>query len=616
MSQLHEANSSGNVASEELKSAEKAALSFVAAFKYYSLYPKGHTFSQNYLHRLLEDLEEFLKNRKSLRLDIERYTFFYKGQPLFKSSTDENNPAYLLTRDRIMFLEFTRNIQLIEITALFDILNTHRNPLEEVDGDIATSLWHIPFNNIHYEAADIFAMEAIDFELSMFNPLPAHEYSPENDQETSDGIDNKNRENLGNGRQTKMQFGDHDGTDQHYAGFYGNETETGMDSQDGPDSSAPGLLSIAKENDLAELTTHEMLVLESYVLNEKERDIANDTVDVLLIILSTVTDQIEFATILDLLEFEFFDSLARKEYHLANKICKNLNNISNVVASKKPWAMTLINIFLSALAQEERYDQLPMIKEGYYFAPDPEHLKYLLSVFDILPAEIIFTLAVLAERTSPDNLRQRNELLESIEKKARLAPKYLLKILEKSDDDTCLFLFSIIEGMDRAEASPIYLRLAHHPFSSVRRRGIDGLFQCNGSPSPNDLVHLLGDEDAQIRQKVLSYLETPGGSSPEETIIKYLQSGDAQHIEPLHVLECYRILSRCLSDSSIEFLREVLLGSKITSVFSKMHMIHKKGAAYALLRSGRKDAREIVQRGADSVRPDVRHACQKVLDHS
>jgi len=171
MSQLHEANSSGNVASEELKSAEKAALSFVAAFKYYSLYPKGHTFSQNYLHRLLEDLEEFLKNRKSLRLDIERYTFFYKGQPLFKSSTDENNPAYLLTRDRIMLLEFTRNIQLNEITALFDILNTHRNPLEEVDGDIATSLWHIPFNNIHYEAADIFAMEAIDFELSMFNPL-------------------------------------------------------------------------------------------------------------------------------------------------------------------------------------------------------------------------------------------------------------------------------------------------------------------------------------------------------------------------------------------------------------------------------------------------------------
>lgn len=615
MSQLYEAYPSGNVASEELKSAEKVAVSFIAAFKYYSLYPKGHTFSQNYLHRLLKDFEEFLKDHKSLRLDIERYTFCYKGQQLSKSSADENNPAYLLTRDRIMFLEFTRNIQINEITALFDIFNTHRNPLEEVDGDIATSLWHIPFNNIHYEAADIFAMEAIDFDLSMFKPSPPNGYSSENDPGTSDGIDNKTGENPANRQEKKMQFGNHDGTDQHYAGFYGNENETRMDSQEGFDRSAPGLLSIAKENDLAELTLHEQLVLESYVLNEKERDIANDTVDVLLIILSTVTDQIEFATILDLLEFEFFDSLARKEYHLANKICKNLNNISTVVASKKPWAMTLINIFLSSLAKKERYDQLPMIKEGDYFAPAPEHLKYLLSVFDILPVEAIFTLAALAERTSPVNLRQRNELLESIEKKARLTPQYFLKVLEKSGEDTCLFLFSIIEGMNSDEASRIYLRLTHHPFLSVRRRGIDGLFQGNGSPSPDELIHLLGDEDEQIRQKILSYLEMLGGSPAEETIVKYLQSNAAQHNEPLHILECYRILSRCLSDSSIEFLREVLLGSKITSVFNKMHMIHKKGAAYALLRSERKDAREIVQRGADGVRPDVRHACKKVIDH-
>jgi hypothetical protein len=173
MSQLLEASNSKNIAGEERKSAEKVAHSFIAAFKYYFLYPKGHSFSQNYLHLLLEDLEDFLKEYARLRLDIEKFAFCYKGESLCKCSADESNPAFLLTRDRILSLEFTRDIQLQELTAFFDILNMHRNPLEDVDGDIATSLWHIPFNNIRYEAADIFAMEAIDFELSMLSPLPS-----------------------------------------------------------------------------------------------------------------------------------------------------------------------------------------------------------------------------------------------------------------------------------------------------------------------------------------------------------------------------------------------------------------------------------------------------------
>lgn len=608
MSLLNETRSSGNIAAEELQAAEKVAFSFAAAFKYYSLYPAGHAFAQNHLLKLQEDLENFLKDHKSLRLDIEKYTFYYKGQALLKNSSDEGNPAYLLTRDRILYLEFSRHIQLDEITSLFDIFNVHRNPIEEVDGDIATSLWHVSFNNIHYEAGDVFAMEAIDFELAMFSPLPDGSSSTGNAPGMIDGTKNS--------RQKEGQFGNHDGTDQHYAGFYGEEDEKNLVPAEGPDSSSPALLFIAKENDLAELTNHEKLVLESYLETEEERNAASDTADVLLIILSTESKQIEFASILDFLEYEFFEALMREEYSLAQKICKNIENISKVVGSKKPWAITLINIFFASLAKEERYYELPLIKQGDYFAVDADQFKCLLTIFEILPAEILHTLTALAGRTAPDNLRQRNELLEIIEKKCRQAPQYLQKILAESDESTCLFLFPVIEGMENSYADKIFLQMTRHAVSSIRRIGMDGLFKCSTAPDPDDLVHLLGDEDEKIRQRIMSYLGTLDKNTVEKTFIQYLQSADAQHAEPMHILECYRLLSSCLAESSVEFLRGVLLGSKITQVFSKMSMIHKKGAAYALLRSGREDARQIIQKGSKSVRPDVRHVCQKVLDLS
>jgi len=614
MSQKNQDRPSGGILPEEIKSAEQVALSFVAAYKYYSLYPRGHAFSQNHLHRLYEDLTNFLKTHKSLKLDIEKHAFTYHGIPLINGTADENNPAYLLTRDRILFLEFSRNIQLDEIIALFDIFNVHRNPMEETDGDIATSLWHIPFNHIHYEAADILAMEAIDFDLSMFKPLPGAAFSAADDDRSAPGPE-KGRRTTDN-RRKKSSFGNHEGTDQHYAGFYENGDDLEMDSQNGPERNAPGLLLIARENDLSELTNHEKLVLESYVQTHEERDLAGDTIDVLLILLSVESDQIEFATLLDFLEFEYFESLMKKEYHLANRICKNIENIATVVRAKKPWAQTLINIFLTALAKEERYQQLPMITEGDHFAPDPEQLKYLLSVFDMLPADIIFIPAALARRTSPDNLRQRNELLEIIEKKARMAPGNLLLLMEKSDESSCGYLFPIIEEMEVREACGMYLAMTHQAFASVRRMGLESLFQKNCRPAPEDLLHLLGDEDEQTRQKTLSYFETLGGKAVQEAIIRYLQSDTARHDDQLHILQCYRLLGGSLSDISMEFLRDVLLGSKITSVFSKMSMVHKKGAAYALMRSGRPDARKLVQRGAESVRPDVRHACQKILEHS
>jgi hypothetical protein len=600
-----------DITPQEYRAVKKVAHSFISAFKYYSLYPKDHVFSHNHLRILLTDLQDFLATRQNLRFDIEHYTVSCDGRTLVQGTGDDSNPFCLLSRDSILFLEFSRGIEHQEIAALFDILNRHRNPLEDVEGDIATSLWHIPFNHIHYEAADIFAMDAIDFDLSMFRPGPRKQAAVGLDPAV--GVEAAQQQGETGDRE---KFGSHDGTDQHYAGFYGDREGTDTNHRDGPDSSGPGLLHIAGENDLAELTTDERTMLENYILQEKGRDQAGDTIDILLIILSIETDQIEFATLLDLLESEYFDALAEEKYHLAFRICKNIKNISAALGQNKQWAVSLINMFFTALARGDRYQDLPALAGGSIFAPDPEQLRHLLSVFAMLPAECVSVLASFAVKTAPDNLRVRNEILGLIERKAAREPGCLQQIIEGSDEATCLFIFPVIGILPAGDALRLYLRLTRLPFPSLRRIGLDGIFRCGESLSPADLAHLLIDEDGQIRERIISYFESLAAKEAEGAIIDFLRTEEARRIDPLHILRCYRILSGSLSDTAMNFLEQVLLESKITSVFSRYDMIHKKGAAYALLKSGRQEAGDIVRRGADSVRPDIRLACQKVLGAS
>ena len=165
-------NSTTQVHGSEWEAAEEVARSFNSAFKYFSLYPEGHSFSESYLDKFKTELTFFLTQYKSIRLDTSKSSYSYKGEQIYQGKTEDSNPAYLLSRDRILFIEFTKNITDHELSLLLNILKQHRNPLDNEDSDIATSLWHHKFDHVNYEAADIFAMEAIQFELSMFKAAP------------------------------------------------------------------------------------------------------------------------------------------------------------------------------------------------------------------------------------------------------------------------------------------------------------------------------------------------------------------------------------------------------------------------------------------------------------
>lgn len=575
----------------ELQKAKKAVQSFVSAFRVSTLYPAEHASSRKNVAKLQEDLEAFLQDYPTLRLDTARNTFYYKGAVLYDGPAEENNPAYLLTRDGLEYLEFCRGLTHPETSVLLDLLNRNRNPFEEPEGDIVTSLWQENFAHINYQEMDIFALESFQFDLSTFKMAP----------EKAAGT-----------------------TQAPPSVFPASQTgqETGPETADLPaDSQAASaaqdtldVLPPAQGMTLVTITPEEKAALAAQVQEQEQKNFTSDILDVLLIILVVQKNKANFLHALEFLEYQFFETLDKGDFHLTFKLLNNIQLIRNQFKEQKTWIPSLLDNFLVALSAAEKFAQLSWVKNEKALRQHTPYLPQLWQVLRLLNPEIIMTLGPLAGRIPIENLHVRNELLGIIESKAGQEPERLCTLLANSDEQVNLLLAPLVAGLMRVDAARISLQMTRHGSAEVRKTGLDSYMRTAAKPDFNDLYHLLGDEDARVRERILSYLFHAGPEAAGSLLIRFLdevKTNTAQ--DHKHVFELYRALAACRASSALPFLERTLLESKLTGMFSNSSTVHIKGAALALRTIGSDEALAILKKGGQSMRPDVRLACQHVL---
>ena len=587
-----------DISSQELQAAKKTTISFISAFKAYTLYPVEHSFSRSNLSKFKNDIDDFLNEYKELRLDIGKNSFFYKEQCIFEGDPEENNPAYLLTRDGLLYLEFLKNVSISELSELLRILNLNRNPLDDSGGDIVTSLWQSNFNYVVYEEVDIFALEGFDFNLSAFKVKP--------EAVLPDGSTSLEHSTIEDAPDSSSRP-DNDTADLQ-------RDSSSDDNDSSADNSQPyGILLKEQGITLLHVTSEEKYALRSFINEEENKDYTNDVIDILLIILIVQREKNHFTSVLEFLDFEFFETMTNENFHLSYKICNNIQKIQNQIKAKRPWAIPLIDDFFSAVSLENRLSNLPWVGDVSLLNQQAEQLKYLWHVFRFLTPDIIFTLGPLMGRIPTEKLHIRNVLLEIIESKAAVSPGKIQILLEKSDETVNLLLSPVIEGLAKTEAAEIYLQMTHHDSSEIRKMGLDGYFSSEKNPQLTELLHVLGDENHFVRDRALSYLVQADTEVIELILCRYLGQEETVYNDPKHVLFCYETLSRHGSDNSIPFLKKVLLEGKLKSMFSSLNAAHKKGAALVLRAIGSDEAMSILHSGAQSIKPDIRTACQEAI---
>jgi hypothetical protein len=545
--------SSSGPADEEWQAAENVLTSLQLARKNYSLYPENHINCSRAMERFWLHLETFLQEHGNLRFELEKDRLIFQGEPILTEPPEDGNLPFTLFRDGIQWLEFQDGVDEKEVKEFLRILNTYRVLSDEPEGDLVTALWEAGLPHIEHHVADFFWEAEPEAE---FATPPAKEdmnsvLAEEEEQESSE-----------------------------FAAVVSIDPIT------------------------LELTPEEEAELQEMVRLEEKRDPTAAYLNAVLDSLLELREKENFDPILESLEEEFHDSLARRDYEVTLKILKSLHHVRHICESETTWAIPIIDNFLLTASSSQSLRPL----QAAWSEMDTGELEKIKEILLVLQPEAIHTLGAMLLQTP--SLRLQQMLTEVILSLASRDLRPLEAMLDRPEEDLVLKLVQVVASLAGERPTQILSKMVHHSSARVRQTAVKGLLR-RGPASIKELFHLIEDEDDSVRRLILHHMGQERNEASEALLLLYLEEGKIKGSDDKHIIACFRTLGRCGSPRSIPFLRQTLLGRGwIPDLRSSAY---RQGAALALQAMRMKGAQQVLEDASRSLKPGVRRIARKVM---
>ncbi len=538
---------------EEWQAAQKVLTSLHLARKNYSLYPEDHVNCKRALEQFWMQLDKYLRAHGNLRFELEKDRLIFQGEVILSEPPEEGNLPFTLFRDGIQWLEFQGGIDSTEIEQFLQILNKYRILTDEAEGDLVTALWEARFPHIQYQVADFFWGAEPDVELKA---------SPQKTDADS--------------------------------GLLEEEEEKVSESECFPPID-PATLKITPEEEAE---------LQEMVRFEEKRDPITEYLHALLDSLLENREKENFVAILESLEEEFHDSLARKDFDITLKILKSLHYVRRTFATETTWALPIIdNFFLTASSSQSLR---PL--QAAWSDMDTEQIEHNKLILLLLHPAAIHTLGTMLLQTS--SLRLQKMLMEVILSLASRDLQPLEAMLGRPEEELVQKLVYVLGRIDGERTTQILAKMVRHSSAKVRHEAVKALLS-RGTASIKGLFHLIEDENDSIRHLILRHMGQEKNKVTEAFLLEYLEQGNLKRSDDEHIIACFRTLGRCGSPHSIPFLRKTLLGRGWLPSFRKS--AYRQGAAFALEVMGVKGAQEVLEDASRSFYPSVRRIARKIM---
>ncbi|MBU3950419.1 MAG: hypothetical protein KJ826_19645 [Proteobacteria bacterium] len=562
--------------SAEVEAVRSLMAVFATAVKNYSLYPEAHSISKKFLSSLENSLMNFFQTFPFLKLDIEKDKICFKGNVVYNQHEKEDYLTSPLFRDGILWIEFTKDITEDELSFLLSMLNEYRILKDESEGDLVTALWKQNLPHVHYESAEVYWEKEPKLDFSHFS-VTGH-----------------------SNEQIQVPAGPKNGS-------VGPEQQS--TSEDIGNQATVSIFSSKTKIDLMQLTPDETATLQNLIIEDENRNHAEDVMDVLLIILEELEEENEFGSILEILIQEFENILAHGEFRLAVKMLGFLKKLPHKNTSHKSWQIPLLNQFLETVSDSK---VLKSIKEYFpkFISDDASQLKAFREVFLMLHPKAVLTLGtLLSEVTSADALHYLIEAI-TILSKQDLNP--LSQLLKMSEDNLVELLVTILGNIDGNEPQKLMLNMARHPSPSVRMEALKQLLKRSGQVQ-RSFLFLLEDPSKLIRQEILNSLGSERDKISEYILLEYLDQKATNIADRDHILACYRALGKCGSSRSITFLKAAMTEQPWSDIFHFRELPHRFGAAVALTELEIPEADIILKQATHSFFPHIKRSARRAI---
>lgn len=548
-----------------------------AAIKSFSIYPKNHAVSRKYLQRLEDGLESTLSQFDVLRFFVDKGKLFFKNVQVHEDAEQENNIAYLLSRDGVKWFEFHKGIQQGEIESFIDIFNAYRVLTPISDGDIVTALWEMDFPHVKYEAVDLV--------LKNGPPLDLNEYKTVDPEKLESG--------------EEKERGD--------AGEEGGQHTSGQSPERDQGKQFP-LMVAGKE--LWGLTENEEQYLQKLVHEVENEDSTGSVSEVLMLSMMMQNNEQDFVNALHFLQDRLINTFRMGKYKTSYVISINIKKLRKILTAKRKWTLPLFQDFIATVSSSKCFSTLPRFLNEEWDKSEGGCLKYLWPALRLLNGDVLTVLCPLILKI--DSGRYQQSFYKIIKYHAERNVEIFMNILPSLDKRLILQLIPVIGMMKKHASAPILLKLAKYESVEVRNRASRKLL----SSDPrlvNKILFLLDDPDEMIRKRVLMYLSQDREREREKYLQRYFHRINIHQHDPKHILGCYETLGLCGSEESIPFLEKILFEKSLKNLFQYKAGLHKKGAARALQALELVEADRILRKGRRSFFPSIRSSCKNAL---
>ena len=186
----------GFEADEELLLARDLTGTLIKSVKAFRFYPADNPTLKGFRDQLVKRFQFFLNKYQSFVIQIGEYDLSYKGKILYENRDVKASLAYLLYKDGMRELRFTKGLEEWEIQGLMDIIRGS-DVVNQLEDDVVTLMWERDFTHISYLATDEFLEEAgvvipenvEKFRKNLvFKPIAHHVEVDMIDEEYEDGV--------------------------------------------------------------------------------------------------------------------------------------------------------------------------------------------------------------------------------------------------------------------------------------------------------------------------------------------------------------------------------------------------------------------------------------------
>ena len=433
----------------EVKAAEGVIAALMAALRNYGLFPPEHTSTANLLESIHKSILNFTGQFEDLGFGIEKTSLIYEEIVVFDGDPSDENPAYVLYRDGIRWIQFADGLEIQELESFFRLFNHYRVMPDEPEDDLVSALWREDLPHILYLASDdLWDVEPV-LDFSVFDLAGQTTGGSELEQEMEE-------------RESSQ----------------GDSWESIRPDKDDAKFKDLSVSRVASGEALWHLDPEEKEILKKDIQECVEQESREDVIGLMLLILNSESEPEFFESIIKYLKEEFRISLINKDFGASFLLLGNMKKIQEAHNGTKEWAHEIFDKFYEDLVKPEVLTTLIPVWHQLSTL-DPTVVKNFTRVLRLLPPKAGETFAGMINKVSSPNARSL--MIEIIASFATRDMAVLGALLVEPEEDLGLRLVRVIMGLADQDAAIALMRQASsHPRSKVRNEAQKSLYKMGG----------------------------------------------------------------------------------------------------------------------------------------